>query len=118
MRIQVLTLAVAASLAGSGCSFYGETGHAKNPRRFDAQQWELARSDVWSDVRCDMVDDLRERVGIKGRSRDEVIALLGEPGTHGDTSDLYDLCPSFMDFWVLEVQYEDGRVVSTLVRDT
>lgn len=112
MRVQLLMFAVTASLAVSAC--IGGTDYAKNPRRFDAQQWGAA---LGGD-RCDMVDDLRERVGLEGKGRAEVIALLGEPETHGDPPDHYHLCPSSMDVWILEIDWENGRVASTRIRDT
>ncbi len=65
-----------------------------------------------------MVDDLLERTRLKGKTRAELIALLGEPETHEDPLDHYHLCPSFMDVWILEVEWENGRVASTRIRDT
>lgn len=109
----MLMFAAITSLAVAGC--IGGTGHAKNPRQFDAQQWGAGLGDD----RCDMVDDLRQRVGLQGKSRAEVIALLGEPESHGgDPSDHYHLCPSFMDVWILEIEWENGRVAATRIRDT
>lgn len=111
MKVRLLSLVVITSMALSGC--IDGMDYAKNPRRFDAQQWRLAVGDD----RCNMVDDLRERVGLDGKSRADVIALLGEPETHGELSD-YHLCPSFMDVWILEIRWENDRVASTRVRDT
>ena len=113
MQVRLLTLAITTSLALSGC--IGGADYAKHPRRFDAHQW---RSAVGDD-RCDMVDDLLEEVRLEGRSRAEIIVLLGEPETHaGDLSDHYHLCPSYIDVWILDIQWENGRVASTRVRDT
>lgn len=108
----MLLLTATASLAVAGC--IGGTDHAKNPRPFDAKLWKAASGDD----RCDMVDDLRERTGLEGRTRAELVALLGEPETHGDPPDHYHLCPSSMDVWILEVHWENGRVASTSIRDT
>jgi hypothetical protein len=113
MRVGLLLLAMTVLLSISGC--VGESGYTKAARRFDVQGWKSAVGDD----RCAMVDDLRERIGLKGRSRAEVIALLGKPEAHsGDPSDHYHLCPSFMDVWILEIHWKDGRVASTRVRDT
>lgn len=65
-----------------------------------------------------MVDDLRNRIGLVGRTRSELVTILGEPDTHGDATDDYDLCASFMDVWILEVHWKSGRIASTRIRDT
>lgn len=103
----------------------GPGRYAKKPRQFDSAQWKLAalQSPQWTLARlydrCNMVDDLRKRGGLKGRTRAEVIALLGKPETHsGDPSDHYHLCPSFADEWILVIRWKNGRVASTHVRDT
>ena len=111
MQVRWDVFAVTTSLAVAGC--IGGADYAKH-RRFDAQQWGLAVGDD----RCEMVDDLRLRVGLDGKRRADVIALLGEPETHGEPIDHYHLCPSFADVWILEIQWENGRVASTRVRDT
>jgi len=103
---------MAGALAVTGC--LGETRYAKYPGPFDAQKWQAAEGDD----RCNMVDDLRERIGLDGKSRPEVTALLGEPEAHDGSPDHYYLCPSFLDVWILEVHWEDGRVTSTRIRDT
>ncbi len=112
MRFLLLTFALTASLAVTGC--IGASDYAKNPRRFDAQQWLQADGDD----RCEMVDDLRNRIGLTGMGRAELIALLGEPELEGNSPDHYHLCPSFTDVWILEIQWENGRVTSTTIRDT
>lgn len=111
-RSQSLFLMSVASLAVASCGV--GSGHTQSPRPFDAQMWRAAAGDD----RCDMVDDLRDRAGLQNRSRAEISALLGEPETHDDASDHYHLCPSLMDVWVLEIEWENGRVASTRVRDT
>lgn len=111
-RPHPLISVVVASLAVAGCGV--GSGYTQSPRPFDAQQWRAADGDD----RCDMVDDLRDRVGLQGRNRDEVVALLGEPESHDEPSDHYHLCPSFMDVWILEIEWENGRIASTRVRDT
>ena len=48
--------------------------------RFDAAVWQdVARARSSEAVRGCMVDDLLERVKLHGRSRAEIVALLGEP---------------------------------------
>lgn len=112
MRRLPLLFVIIVPLLAASC--IGETDHATNPRPFDAQLWRAASGDD----RCNMVDDLLERTGLKGKTRAELIALLGEPETHDDPPDHYHLCPSFMDVWILEVEWENGRVASTRIRDT
>ena len=97
----------------SACGL-GSSELTKQPRPFNSQEWKSAEGDA----RCDMVDDLLDRVGLVGRSREEVIALLGEPETHDDPPDHYHLCPSFTDVWILEIRWKDGNVASTNIRDT
>lgn len=48
-------------------SCIGETDHAITPLPFDAQLWRVASGDD----RCNMVDDLLERTGLKGKTRAE-----------------------------------------------
>jgi hypothetical protein len=45
---------------------------------------------------------------------------LGEPeGERGEAGlSHWHLCPSFMDVWILEVRWENGRVSQAWVRDT
>jgi len=54
-----------------------------------------------------------------GRTRADVVRLLGEPEVpvDGGTS-TYLLCPSFIDIYILEIDWANGRVASTRVRDT
>ena len=112
MRRLPLLFVILVPLLAASCS--GETDHAKNARTFNAQLWRAASGHD----RCNMVDDLLERIGLKGKTRAELIALLGEPETHDDPPDHYQLCPSFMDVWILEVEWENGRIASTRIRDT
>ena len=112
MRVRLLHVALTASLAVSACA--GGDDYPKNRRPFDAQRWAAGLGDD----RCEMVDDLRDRVGLEGRSRQEVTALVGPPEPDGHSQDHYHLCPSFMDIWILEIQWDNDRVASTRVRDT
>ena len=66
-----------------------------------------------------MVADLRHRVGLTGKSRSEVVNLLGED-IDGSTNPprVYALCPSFADVYILELKWVGDRVESTIVRDT
>ncbi|PKP89800.1 MAG: hypothetical protein CVT77_16885 [Alphaproteobacteria bacterium HGW-Alphaproteobacteria-16] len=87
------------------------------PRPFNSAEWKLAEGDT----RCGMITDLRYRVGIIGKTRTELYEMLGKP-EHEDgnapVSDHWHLCPSFMDIYILEVRWQDDRVVSAVVRDT
>jgi hypothetical protein len=67
-----------------------------------------------------MLADLRHRIGIEGRSREELTTMLGEAEDEdSDTSTSHwHLCPSFMDIWILEVRWQNDRVADAWVRDT
>lgn len=88
------------------------------PRPFNSNQWKSA--DNWSDTRCGMLADLTHRIGVVGKTQSELYALLGKP-QHDDgdpNSGHWELCPSFMDVFILEVRWRNGRAVSAQVRDT
>jgi hypothetical protein len=88
------------------------------PQPFNSERWKTA--DTWSDTRCGMIADLMHRKGLEGRTRADLVALLGEPEGEGDETGLshWHLCPSFMDIWILEVRWENRRVAKAWVRDT
>jgi hypothetical protein len=88
------------------------------PRPFDSQIWRSANS--WKDIRCAMLADLRMRIGIEGKTREELIELLGPDENYQTNPDLglWLLCPSFMDIWVLEVRWKNGVAEEAWVRDT
>ena len=69
-----------------------------------------------------MLADPRYRHGIVGKSREELSELLGPPheATHTGRSDAshWDLCPSFLDIFILEVRWQDDRAVEVQVLDT
>lgn len=91
------------------------------PRPFHSESWIAATgNDIDDDRRCAMLTDLRIRVGIVGKTRDEVINLLGEPEDRRREpgTSYWLLCPSFLDIWVLGVRWKDGRAVDTFVHDT
>jgi len=94
----------------------GAPGYGKLPRPFDSEDWKAA--DGWDDTRCNMVADLRHRIGLTGRTEAEVVALLGPPTSRDREVTTYHLCPSFMDIYVLRLWWTDGRVVRTRVHDT
>ena len=93
-----------------------ERAPGRYPRPFDSTLWKSASG--IGDERCNMVSDLLDRVKLVGRTRSEVVALLGEPHQHGTGVDHYELCPSLSDIWILEIRWRDGRVASTNIRDT
>lgn len=113
----VLLLALTLPVLPIGCMAGGPYTEAV-PQPFDAERWKSA--DTWGDTRCAMIADLLHRKGLEGRTRAEVIGLLGQPeDERGDTKlSHWHLCPSFMDIWILEVRWENGRVASAWVRDT
>ena len=89
------------------------------PRPFDSERWKAV--DSWDDeARCAMIADLEYRVGLTGRTRAEVENLLGPPGNEEPDQEPshWHLCPSFMDIFILEIRYENGRVSDVRVRDT
>lgn len=88
------------------------------PRPFDTQVWNEA--DTWSYDRCGMVADLRFRIGLEGKTKQEVEALLGPDENEAEDTNLshWHLCPSFLDIWILEVRWQSGRVSDSWVRDT
>ncbi|MGB3738664.1 MAG: hypothetical protein WA948_04855 [Pontixanthobacter sp.] len=88
------------------------------PRPFNSSKWKSV--DHWEDTRCAMLVDLRTRFGIEGKTREEVVELLGpdeNESTNGNLS-YWHLCPSFMDVWILEVRWKDGVARDSWVRDT
>ena len=87
------------------------------PRTFYSTGWKAAEGDT----RCGMIADLEHRVGIVGRTRPDLYAMLGQPENEdGNASglDQWHLYPSFMDIYILEVPWKDNRVASARVRDT
>ena len=112
-RFLVLT-GVIGLIASNGACHQG-SDVTDNLKPFDPALWRQAASGT---VRCDMVDDLRNRVGLDGKTKAEVFELLGAPENDGQGLDHYHLCPSFMDVWILEIRWNNGRVASTIVRDT
>lgn len=88
------------------------------PRPFNSERWKSA--DLDRDARCAMLADLRTRIGIEGKTRTELFALLGpDENQSTDASlSLWYLCPSFMDIWILEVLWKDGIAKDSWVRDT
>ena len=50
------------------------------PRPFKSESWIVASGNSFDDEpRCGMLADLTFRVGFKGKTREEVVALLSEP---------------------------------------
>ena len=90
------------------------------PRPFDSARWKAAIPHQGDEARCGMLADLKGRVGVVGRSRAELSQLLGEPEeTAWDPQSSYwPLCDSFIDVWILRVEWQNGRAVSAMVHDT
>ena len=92
------------------------------PRPFSSKLWKEAAEgavDGTNIDRCLMVLDLRTRVGLVGKNRSEVIDLLGdEHESSSGLPELYMLCPSMGDYYVLDLEWKDGIVTDTRVHDT
>ena len=92
------------------------------PRSFDPQAWQDADPTGWpaDNTRCGMIADLRMRVGIEGKSRNDLLELLGEPEKlpSAPNREYWPLCPSFLDIWVLSVRWRDGQAIDAAVHDT
>ena len=88
------------------------------PRPFNSEKWKSA--DHWGDTRCAMLADLRTRVGIEGRTKKELVELLGPDENESAAANLshWHLCPSFMDVWILEIRWEGDVAQDSWVRDT
>jgi hypothetical protein len=88
------------------------------PRSFNSAKWKSA--DHWGDIRCAMLADLRTRIGIEGKSKNELVELLGPDENETSDTNLshWHLCPSFMDVWILEIRWEEGFARDSWVRDT
>ena len=100
MRGKYAVFIGAIGLFVTACSPFGNGELTDNPRSFNSQAWKS----LDRDSRCDMVDDLMQRIGLVGKSRAEIVAMLGEPETHDNPPDHYHLCPSSMDIWILEIR--------------
>jgi hypothetical protein len=90
------------------------------PRLFDPARWKAADVSGGSEERCGMLADLRGRIGVSGRTRAELSQLLGEPETvpWKPQSSYWPLCNSFIDVWVLTVEWQDDRATAVTVHDT
>ena len=108
--------------------FFGVgTPNAQNlPRPFQSKVWK-ASDGFQTKARCSMVGDLRNRIGLVGRSRTDIVALLGA----GDTREIYPhekssssqpttyvLCEDFPDYIVMTIEWQNGRVSRTYVSQT
>jgi hypothetical protein len=88
------------------------------PQPFNSARWKA--SDTYNKIRCGMILDLQFRIGVVGKTRSELSGLLGVPVNRMDDPSFsqWFLCPSFLDLYVLEVRWQDGRAVSATVHDT
>jgi len=88
------------------------------PRSFNSARWKAA--DLASDTRCGMILDLTIRIGIAGKTEGELTSMLGAPeeSRNGPLSSYWLLCPSFLDVWVLDVRWQNGRAMSATIHDT
>jgi len=60
--------------------------------RFDSDKWKnwVETEDTWS-LRWDMMNDLRQQHELIGKSKSEIIELLGEPADNMNSEFLYSL---------------------------
>jgi hypothetical protein len=87
------------------------------PTPFSSSRWKATDGSHYA--RCSMAADLTHRIGLIGRSEDEVVSLLGKPeGEQNGFPIFYELCPSLADTYILELTRKSGRVASVAVRDT
>lgn len=109
---------VALLLAAGWASVFGGPYTKTVPQFFNSTGWQ--RADLTSNTRCSMVGDLIGRVGVVGKSRAELVELLGSPEGHGNDPVVshWHLCPSFMDVYIMEVRWSGDKAVSASVRDT
>lgn len=114
-------MGVALAMFGGGAALaLGAPYTTHMPRPFDARAWAAAKTN-FDDTRCGMIADLKYRVGIAGKSREDLGRLLGEPEIlpHRDPAASYWLlCPSFLDIWVLRIDWIGDRAISSTVHDT
>lgn len=118
--VRTWLLIIASCLLAGTCAAWltgvGTPGTMNLVRPFNSAGWKAA--DGQDKVRCAMVADLRHRIGLDGRTEAEVVRLLGAPAYREGALTTYPLCPSFIDLYILELEWSDGVVVSTRVRDT
>lgn len=90
------------------------------PKPFTSARWK-ASDGTSSYGRCSMINDLRDRVGLVGKTKAQVVELLGPDETHrifryekpsAGEPRTYVLCPSDMDYYVLTLDWRDGRVTA------
>lgn len=78
------------------------------PRFFSTKVWRESAG-PFDQTRCSMVFDLRHRVGIVGKTRGEIEQLLGPPNLEFSETTEYVLCPSMVDYHMLEIRWKEGR---------
>jgi|tagenome__1003787_1003787.scaffolds.fasta_scaffold19178174_2 hypothetical protein len=115
-------LAIAAGLglfglAGLWSFGVGTPGAFNLPTPFSSSRWKASTGS--RQARCSMVADLTHRIGVVGRTENEVIDLLGKPDEQENAStSAYLFCPNVADIYILELTWKRGGVTSALVRDT
>ena len=115
----LVAAAVAALLLAAGwASIFGGPYTRTVPQLFNSTGWK--RADANGNTRCSMIADLMGRVGVVGKSRADLVGLLGTPEDRGADPGVshWYLCPSFMDVFILEVRWSGDTAISASVRDT
>lgn len=89
------------------------------PKSFDIERWSAADPRIDS-IRYSMITDLKYRIEIVGRSREDLSKMLGtsQSLTRDPNVTYWLLCPSFLDNWVLRVRWENDRAIEAVVHQT
>src|SRR5690554_6050821 len=84
---------------------------------FDSEKWknwtESNSEDDWS-LRWDMMNSLRNNQKLKGKTKTEIIELLGKPSRKDDSTFSYNLGPSKrgINYGYLELYFNENEVVT------
>ena len=92
IAISILALAIGVYFAYPYISFFADMGYDAAKERlnrlpFDSEKWKAGNED---EIRIRMVDSLLRKYEFTGKSRAEVVAILGEPDKTGYFRD-YDM---------------------------
>jgi hypothetical protein len=96
------------------------------PRPFQSALWKSSDG-YTTKIRCAMVADLRNRLGLVGKSATEIVALLGPDETNKiypheqaliSKPTYYVLCEDFPDYIVMELKWRGDHVLKTSVYQT
>jgi len=86
---------------------------------FDSDKWKnWTMTEDEMTLRWDMTHDLQEEHQLDGMTEEQIIELLGQPGSKSDTEWTYDLgmARSGIDTGTLSLTFENGKVKTHNVR--